>query len=515
MKLKYILITILIGIITYLPSLFGQFVWDDEDFVNQNTYVISHRYDKFFTSQAIEGRGKLSNYYRPIQMSAYSLVHQLVGFNPPVYHAINIIVHIAAALVLYYFLLTLTSLPLISYISSILFLIHPLQTEAVSYVSGLSDPLVALFGFLSLTFFIKSARHPLFLIVSLLAFILSLLSKEIGLAFFGILVLLAVLKKRPLTSLLPFFLSSVIYLLFHLQNINVLDMTKVWGSTPYANSISIRIATFIQNIFLYLGLFFFPKDLHMERDLTTQIQYSFLNPYTFFFILLLGIGIIYFWKKRKDDKNPLKLFALGGFFITLLPYSGIILINGIFYEHFLYIPIAFLSLFLVLTLQHTYKHVIASHSHGAAIFTKKSLLNISILIAIILILRSYLRQHDWIDPVRFYTHTLSYAPDSIRIRNGLGMAYSDSKQYDKALESFDDVIAREPHLPNSYHNKGNIYSALGKFTEAEVEYKKALSVDPSFTFSVFALYYLYQKSNQPEKLNNLKLSHPNTLDFKH
>ena len=122
-KLKYILITILIGIITYLPSLFGQFVWDDEDFVNQNTYVISHRYDKFYRRQL--KAGKLSNYYRPIQMSAYSLVHQLVGFNPPVYHAINIIVHIAAALVLYYFLLTLTSLPLISYISSILFLIHP------------------------------------------------------------------------------------------------------------------------------------------------------------------------------------------------------------------------------------------------------------------------------------------------------------------------------------------------------------------------------------------------------
>ena len=93
----------------------------------------------------------------------------------------------------------------------------------------------------------------------------------------------------------------------------------------------------------------------------------------------------------------------------------------------------------------------------------------------------------------FLHPNLSYAPDSIRIRNGLGMAYSDSKQYDKALESFDDVIAREPHLPNSYHNKGNIYSALGKFTEAEVEYKKALSVDPSFTFSVFALDDLYKK----------------------
>ncbi|MBI5614391.1 hypothetical protein HY947_05680 [Candidatus Gottesmanbacteria bacterium] len=498
MNLTYILLIIFIGIITYLPSLFGTFVWDDEDFVNQNVYVATHQYGKFFTEQAIAGRGKLSNYYRPIQMSIYSFIHQTVGFNPTVYHAVNIAIHIAAALSLFFFLSTLTATTTSPFgwtsFAPILFLIHPLQTEAVSYISGLSDPLVALFGFLSLSLFLKSNNHPLFFPLSLLFFIFSLLSKEIGFAFFGILILLAILKKRSLMTLLPYTLTSVIYLLFHLQVINVLDMSKVWDSTPYATNIMVRIATFIQNIFLSLGLFFFPKDLHMERDLTTPIQNSFFNPYAIIFIILFLVSVIYFWKTRKNEQSSLQLFALTSFFITLLPYSGIILINGIFYEHFLYIPIAFLSFFLLLTI--------------------KQLNNVTILfiLSLLLISRSYLRQYDWIDPIRFYTQTLSFAPDSLRIRNGLGMAYSDAKVYDKALATFDDVIIREPLLPNSYHNKGNIFLIQKKYNEAENMYKKALEGDSSFTFSIFALYKLYKDTKQIDKLNELIKSYPNILN---
>jgi hypothetical protein len=490
---KHIFLLILIGIIAYIPSLFGQFVWDDEDFVSQNAYVATHQYQKFFTAQAIEGRGKQSNYYRPIQMSLYAAIHTLAGFNPHVYHAVNVIIHTAAAVSVYIFFTILLHASTLAFLPSLIFLIHPLQTEAVSYISGLSDPLVALFGFLSLTLFLKSNDRLIFLPLSLFFFILSLLSKEIGLAFLGILALLVIFKKRPYISLLPFFLISLLYLLFHVQSINVLDMAKVWGPTPYAANMPIRIATFSQNIFYYLGLYFFPKNLHMERDLTTPMQYSLINPYSIVLLMLTIGACLYFWKTRKEEKTLLTIFSLLSFFLTLLPYSGIFLINGIFYEHFLYIPIAFLSLFLMITIQQ---------------WNNKT---ICLIICCLLLTRSYLRQYDWLDPIRFYTQTLSFAPESIRIRNGLGMAYADAKQYGKALATFDEIIVRDPHLPNSYHNKGNIYLTQGNSAEAEKAFKKALDVDPSFTFSVLALYDLYRKSNQPEKLTELKKSYPNIL----
>ena len=94
---KYLLILTLVGFLLYLPSLTGPFLWDDEDFVYANEYVRDFRIDKFFTDSQTAGRGKLSNYYRPLPQIAYASVHAIFGFNPFWYHLLNVLAHITAA----------------------------------------------------------------------------------------------------------------------------------------------------------------------------------------------------------------------------------------------------------------------------------------------------------------------------------------------------------------------------------------------------------------------------------
>ena len=114
-------ILIIIGFLAYLPSLFGGFVWDDEDFVYANTYVKEFQINKFWSENAIAGRGKNSNYYRPIQFSMYALIYKIAGPNPFVFHAVGIALHIAAAVLVLIVITIITDTTIISFFTALFF----------------------------------------------------------------------------------------------------------------------------------------------------------------------------------------------------------------------------------------------------------------------------------------------------------------------------------------------------------------------------------------------------------
>lgn len=490
---KYLIILALVGFFLYIPSLFGPFVWDDEDFVYANQYVANFQVDKFFTDSVTAGRGKVSNYFRPVQSIAYSTTHALFGFNPFWFHLLNVLVHIGAAGAIFIFFLKFlggnTSDPLsppkgdfrvskvfVPALISLVFLIHPVQTEAVSYISGLSDPLFVLFGFLALIYQLRNSRW------AYLFFTLALLSKETGIVFIGLSFLLGNWKK-----LWPFMAITGAYLWYHLTYINQLDMKTVWGNSLYANSVVVRLLTFIQNLAQYISILVFPKDLFMERDFGIKPQTNLFNIYLAAFLIINGI-LIYFLYKRRD--RILWFFYLG-FYITLIPYTGLVLINGIFYEHFLYLPLVFFFGFWIYLFEK---------------FLRKKAISVVVTgVILVFIARNISRQFDWNDAVRFYTQTLNQAPASIRVRNGLAMAYADQGQTEKAISEYTQAIKIDPTVPNLYHNLANTYLSLGNTTEAEKYYLKAIEVDPKFIFSWQSLANLYQQTGQTQKLEDLKV----------
>jgi len=142
---ELVIILVLIGLLAYLPSLFGGFLGDDEDFVTKNAYVKELRISRFFTENAIAGAGKTSNYYRPLQFSLYSLLYRLAGPSPVLFHSASLLLHTAAAILAFLWLLRITGKRRFAFLASLLFLLHPVQTESVSYISGISDPLYAAF----------------------------------------------------------------------------------------------------------------------------------------------------------------------------------------------------------------------------------------------------------------------------------------------------------------------------------------------------------------------------------
>jgi tetratricopeptide (TPR) repeat protein len=509
---KPFIIIFAIGFLVYLPSLFGKFVWDDEDFVFANRYVQRFEVSNLFTQSITSGRNKGSNYFRPVQGIIYSATYQLAGPNPFWFHLINVLIHVSAAcaiFVFFRFLLkaekTITS-SAIPFLVTLVFLIHPVQTEAVSYISGLSDPLFVLFGFLALFFFLLKNERRNMIPLSLCFFSLSLLSKETGLVFLPILALLDFLTSQKkniqerflsLTkTMLPFIALGSVYLTYHFAVINSFDIKAAWGNSLYANSLGVRLLTFIESLFTYISLLIFPKDLFMERDYWVHIQTQIINPYLVAFVIANIILIVFLFYLRKKSlisvqKFPILIFCYLSFFLSFLPYTGLVLINGIFYEHFLYLPLVFFFAFWLILLTPLYKNF-PRFSYATILFFLLALLG-----------RTLSRQYEWVDPIRFYSQTLSHAPRSVRVTNGLGIAYSEQGDIKSAIETYKRGIKLSPKTPNFYHNIANDYVTMKNFTEAEKYYLKAIEVDPNFIFSWQSLARLYQTTNQVEKLTIL------------
>jgi len=489
-----ILCIFIVAFVLYVPSLFGKFVWDDEDFVYANTYVQQFQVGKFFTENAIAGRGgKQSNYYRPIQEMTYSLEYKLVGQNPFLYHLDNNILHALVGVVLYLVLLEIGAPYIIALFTSLFFVIHPVQTEAVSYISGRSDMLYVLFLGLSMLFFLKEKVEKRW--YSLLFFVLALLSKET--ALIGIVLFPAgswLQNKKIIDSLkrtVPYVLLVCIYLVFRFTILEFQASSVVWGNTQYATSVVVRVSTFFRSYFTYVRLLLFPYGLHMERDLTTPIVQSLYTWWTVFFLLFQMVVLFLCYVLYRVKKCVGKIWVVGYlvFSACLAFYSGIILLNGIFYEHYLYFALLFFYLLLV--------------SGLFSLLPKKGAVVLLSLYICVLMVVNVRRQYVWASPVRFYTQTLSYAPQSVRIRNGLAMAYADEHEIDKAIEEYNKIIKEGNVVVNVYHNLANAYATNQNYAQAERYYLKAIETQRSFHFSYLALVDMYIQTNGRKKLINV------------
>lgn len=487
------LVTILFLFVTmcYANTLANGLFFDDEHFIYNNQAVRSFDMGGFFGQSLTSGAGKLSNYYRPFLFLGFSIEYQLFGNNGFIYHLDSFLIHFAGGVVLYFLIKKLFINKLFAFLTTLLFLIHPIQTEAVAYASGRGDPLSFFFMVLTLYLSLSSnKRHQLFAIVTLIA---ALLSKEIALMTPGLVFLVhlfsqqkftwTTLKKSIITTL-PFAAITVIYFILRITVLNFANTLNFYNSENiYSSNLFVRLDTFFHLFPNYLGLLLYPKQLFMERDsgiqiVTTLTIQALLSIFGFVTLLILG------WVKRKEW--PIVLFSILWIIITFIPTSGILPINGIFYEHFLYYPsvgffFIFSYAFLVL--------IVRVPKIG------KEILGVSLVLGILaLSLRTVARNAEWHDPVTFYKQTLTHV-QSPRAYNNLAMAYADQGNNKEAIAAYKKAIGLVDAYPESHYNLANAYMELGDQTNAEKEYKNALKIDPAFYLAYIKLYQLYTINN--------------------
>lgn len=470
-----LLVLVIAGFFVYLNTLPNKLFWDDDDGIINNVYIKDWSYfPNYFSENLIAGAGQVSNYWRPLVLISFAVDYHTFGLAPYGYHLTNLFWHVLSAWLIYLLFFKLSKRHWLSFWTAFIFLIHPLQTEAVTYVSGRADPMSAAFVLLSLFAYVlfRQKKSKLFLWASLASFLGALLIKEQSIMLPAFIFLIEFFFffdksswKKSLKIFLPFVLISVAYFLLRIFVLNFNDLLSgVDYVGGYDSSLKTRLLTFTYVFVKYLALLFAPFNLHMAYEVA-PVTSLWSWSVGLFILAVASFGLVI---KKYWHQDKLLVFGLAWFLVMLLPRTNIISINRPLYEHWLYLPMAGFWLAIILLVEKLK-------------INKKILIIVLSAFSLFFITLTIKRNLDWRDPITFYEKNLKYTPNSFIQHNNLGMAYADAGRTDEAIKEYKTAISIADIYPQVHYNLGNTLVLVNKMDEAEKEYYKSIEIDPGFS----------------------------------
>lgn len=371
-------------------------------------------------------------------------------------------------------------------LSSLFFCVNPMQTEAVSYIAGRSELLVSLFTLLTAVFYIKhidtfggaqtlpffkpwyrriDSRKGAFYFLSMLSFALAFLSREAGFLILMPLLILAYGIKNGLKkdSLIMHFISfSGLLLIYIVLRTTILQPIRSVPKSPF-NFLS-DIINFINVLMSYLGLFIFPQDLHVLRNIAPVVDFRFVNVFPAI-IFVLASCIFLCWSAAKKHYpalfGALWYFVISSYLIkSMYKFSGFVVTME---EHWIYLASAgffILLAYFVLRLEK------ASVLISALIIFSWSLISMS-------------ANTHWRNEPDFYRYNLRFLNPRMSLvpRLNYMVVLTESGLYNEAIKEGEKALAVDPLNFVAYIQIGDAYKGMGKFDEAKAAYRKAIEID--------------------------------------
>jgi len=482
----------LFAIVIYGNSLHNPFIWDDQYLITENHFIKSSKYIlDMFKHQLYYSTAGSSNFYRPLQNLFLYFDYSLWKENPVGYHLTNILFHILSAFLIYLLIKCIFNRKAIAFLVSFLFLVHPVNSTVVNYISSRADSQSAMFTLLALFLFIKyTARSgsAAYLWISLFSFIAALLSKELAIILPFLLLFAMPLVSGPKISVLkktiPFFIILGVYIALRATVLSFSNTLHVTSPSLY-----IRLSTTCESFVRLIGTLFAPLQIHIEKRL--PLSKGLLDPATFASLVVWIALAVFMIRIRKHCK--MCFWGLVWFFVTLIPMANIVPINTTLADHWLYIPCAGFFLSVIAAINYLIEKLAAKRLD----FYKKLGLILYTGVIILFSILTIKQNTIWSSPLKFYTLATKYNPASYRGHNEIGVIYlNDYQDYDKAIMEFEKAIAINPSFDQAYDNLGVAYDHKGNLDEAIVQHKKAIELNPYNAKSFNNLGNAYNKLNR-------------------
>jgi protein O-mannosyl-transferase len=470
--------------LAYLPAINGDFVWDDDKLVTENVLV-----------KAPDGLSRIwcTNQgadFWPVTNSAFWLEWRLWKMNPAGYHATNLILHIAEALLVWLILRRL-SIPG-AYLAALIFALHPVNVESVAWIAQLKNLMAMLLFLLSILWYLKGIRvvtgirpdgarhattsdllhpscfisHPsCFYWLSLAAFILAMLGKGsvvvMPVLLLGIIWWLRPVRWQDFAWISPFFIFAVI-----------LTKVNLWFQVHGTDTV-VRTASFLDRflsavcaIWFYLYKAIFPLNLapvypqwHIEP-----------GNLLWWLPLLFAFGVTaVLWLYRNGWSRPF-LFAWGFFCIALVPVMG-------------FADVGFMKFTLVAD---RYQHiavigVIALAASGFAIWRRVGGVKCWAVAALAVVILGFMTWEQcgiYCNSIILNQTTLEKNPDFWLGHYNLGVALYDAGRMADAARQYELVIRDQPDYSDALCNLAHILIRNGRYQEAIDHLKVALRIHP-------------------------------------
>lgn len=483
-----VLILVAVGWIAYFNTLPGVFIHDDESEIVDNPYIQSGRYAwKILTSPAwafeySSERAGISNYYRPLQYLIYMGIYRTCGLNPAGYHLFKLLLHLLTTVLLFFLLEGHFTGFRTALAAAILFSVHPIHTEAVTWISGITDALVTPFVLLAFLFYLRAGcgRHPrACYAASLVFFFVGLFSKETAVILIPIMLLHDLLfgrraiRLKRVAAYLPYAALFLVYLGFR---INAIGSLKVAGCKyEYLN----RWQCLLNPVCLAASYFF--KALLPINQNGWYVFHPVSGAGDVRFILSLalllclgGYALRLAMKRRMSE-----LFFLLWFFITLSPVIVFFRQIGlnVFAERYLYLPGAGFCALLALVL---------GRLKGPRLY-HTAVGSLAIMYAFLTIERNAV----WGDRLAFWSATVKASPGASLARNNLGVEYYKKKRFSEAEAEYRESIRLMYDNPTPHINLAMMYQKKRLYREAIAECRAALLIRPDYADAYATLGGIY------------------------
>ncbi|OGW75078.1 MAG: hypothetical protein A2Z72_03545 [Omnitrophica bacterium RBG_13_46_9] len=495
-NIAVIVCLIVAGFVIYGNSVGNSFVYDDNPLIADNPFIKTFdNIGKLFLVD-LHFFGSAKNltkikYYRPVVALSFVVDYFLWGLEAFGYHLTNISIHICNAVLIFFLACVLSGDRRIGVIASFLFLVHPINTEAVTYISGRGDPLSLFFGLSSFLLFLRHLKEykntfSTLNLSSAFLFMIALLTRESNALFFLVFPsYVYIYSKERITkegfkvfyALLPHITVLAIFILFRYAVLGVLISE---GLAP--DPLAVRLMTLPRVIVLYMGMLLFPHNLHMNRTLApVQTLFSplFLIPFTI--LLFISVLIV-----RMSKNDALIRFSAVWVAVNFLPFSSVVFpLSTYVAEHWIYIPLVGISIIAAGSMTRFFD--------GIRDYKPVKYLATIILAAVIVSysIATVRQNRNWKDAETFYTWIDRFEKTDYRVSSNLGALRLQEKRYDEALDLYKKALSNIPesglstdlgrqHFSLIYKGLGDAYVGKGDRDTAITYYEKAVEINPRF-----------------------------------
>jgi Flp pilus assembly protein TadD len=542
----------LLGLLVYSNTFNSSFHFDDYPYIVENPIVKDLSY--FIEPSKAKGpleavRHELYPVFKQrfIGFLTFAMNYKIHSTNVTGYHIINLAVHILNAFLVYQ-LVVLTfrtsfmknsslreNARFIALFSAVLFVSHPMQTQAITYISQRFASLAAMFYLLSFSSYVASrfstqrTGQYTFYAVSLVSVVLAMKTKEnsftlpVAIAMYEFMFFTPLSKgptvrshwftkgaeggislhegegkgvridfslRRRLLFLLPFFLTMIIIPL------SILDVDRPIGNLIGEVSAATRLQTDMTRadylltqftvITTYIRLLFLPINQNLDYDY--PVYHSFFEPPVFlsflFLLSIFGLGVYCLCRSRVMNRNSkiysllitdhsLRLVAFGifWFFITLSVESSVIPITDIIFEHRVYLP----SVGAFLAFGTGVFLLIESLKRKAA---RNAAFSFLVIVPLVLSVATYVRNSVWKTEISLWEDVIGKSSGKARGYGALGLAFTRKGSNEKAMKYYRKSLQLKPNDIEALNNLGISYLNMGQSDKAVELYLHALRLNP-------------------------------------
>jgi len=521
-----IVCVLLLGLLAYSNTFHVPFVFDDIHVIVENRSLDS--LSAFLTSDYARFRDA-----RWFPLITFAINRSLGGFNVTGFHVVNLLIHLSVGIVIY--VLTATTIAsfgsnssrrysLAPFVAALVFVLHPLHTQSVTYIVQRMTSLATLGYLASILFYVKAVgagegndrtdhRFRWFAYVAaLVCALLAMGSKEISFTLPLMVVVydLCFLRGNPqerCRRLIPFFICLLV-MFFQLVGAEKLLYVQTHGggdSVSHAMPRQMYLITQLCVLMTYLRLLVVPVGQNLDYDypkftslLEPQVAVSFL-----FLALFAALGAYLVKRSFSHESSGQALvrmagFAIVWFFITISIESGLVPLIDTIFEHRVYLPSVWLF-------------VVFGMGVGELCHRWQRLNNIFVVtvIAAVMVLgvATYRRNLVWSDHLTLWTDITNKSPGRARGWTNLGMYYVNRLDPTRAVPFLEHAVDLNPEYYPAHYWLGRALVLSGDADRALEHYLQLTVLAPDFPKGWEAAgRILLEKNYVPEALNFLNRS---------